>query len=143
VTGSAGGSGADVAALMPLPRTLGISFVTQRAERVTARMDWTEELCTAGGLLHGGALMALADSTGAACAFLNLPEGAGTTTVESATHFLRGVRGGTVEATSKILHAGRRVIVVDTEVRDDGDHLVARVTQTQLVLESRDGTAAR
>lgn len=82
--------------------------------------------------------MALADSTGGACAFLNLPAGAqGTTTVESKTNFLRGVRDGYVEAVSRPLHIGRTVVVVETEVRDAGNRLVAKVTQTQLVLTAR------
>jgi 1,4-dihydroxy-2-naphthoyl-CoA hydrolase len=119
---------------MPLTGTLGISFVVEEKDRVVARLEWAESLCTAGGTLHGGALMALADSTGAACAYFNLPEGASTTTVESSTHFLRGVRQGTVEATARVVHAGRRVIIVDTEMRDDQDRPVARTTQTQLVI---------
>ncbi|HZU78962.1 MAG TPA: PaaI family thioesterase, partial [Acidimicrobiales bacterium] len=110
---------ADLQALMPLAATLGIEFVDVGPERVTARLDWAERLCTSGGLLHGGVLMALADSTGAACAFLNLPEGAGgTTTVESKTNFLRGVRSGRIEAVSVPLHRGRTVIVVDTTITD-------------------------
>ena len=84
--------------------------------------------------MHGGVLMALADTVGAWCAFLNLPEGAGTTTIESKTNFLRAVRGGTVQATARPLHVGRTVVVVDTEFRDDDERLVARVTQTQAVL---------
>jgi uncharacterized protein (TIGR00369 family) len=125
----------DLGDLMPLTRTLGVTFSLYTADEVTARLDWRPEVCTAGGLLHGGAVMALADSTGAACAFLNLPEGAqGTTTVESKTNFLRGVRAGNVKATSHPLHVGRTVIVVETDVRDADDKLVARVTQTQLVL---------
>ena len=80
-------------------------------------------------------LMALADSSGAACAFLDLPDGSqGTTTVESKTNFVRGVREGYVEAVSHPLHVGRTVVVVETDARDNDDHLVARVTQTQLVL---------
>ena len=98
-------------------------------------MAWDERLCTSGGVLHGGVLMALADSTGAACAFLNLPAGAtGTTTVESKTNFLRAVRDGYVEAISRPLHTGRTLIVVETDLRDDRARLVARVTQSQLVL---------
>lgn len=121
--------------MMPLATTLGITFQSSEAGRVEARMDWNEALCTVGDVLHGGALMALADSTGATCAFLNLPEGAaGTTTIESKTNFLRAVRGGYVQAKSTPLHAGRTVIVVDTELRDDQGKLVARVTQSQLVL---------
>jgi len=79
--------------------------------------------------------MALADSAGAVCAFLNLPEGGqGTTTVESKTNFLRAVRSGHATATAKPLHAGRKLIVVETEIRDDEGKLVAKVTQTQAVL---------
>ena len=121
--------------MMPFTKTLGITFQSSEPGRVEARMDWSDALCTVGGVLHGGALMALADSTGATCAFLNLPEGsAGTTTIESKTNFLRAVRGGYVEATSTPLHTGRTVIVIDTELRDDKGNLVARVTQSQLVL---------
>jgi uncharacterized protein (TIGR00369 family) len=120
---------------MPFTKTIGISFSAYTAEQVRARLEWAESLCTAGGLLHGGAVMALADSTGAACAFLNLPDGAGgTTTIESKTNFLRGVRDGYVDATSRPLHVGRTVVVVETDVRDDKERLVARVLQTQLVL---------
>ena len=84
--------------------------------------------------MHGGLLMTLADTVGAWCAFLNLPEGAGTTTIESKTNFLRAVRGGSVHAIARPLHVGRTVVVIDTELRDDDDRLVARVTQTQAVL---------
>jgi uncharacterized protein (TIGR00369 family) len=79
--------------------------------------------------------MALADSTGGMCTFLNLPEGAnGTSTIESKTNFVRAVRSGVVEAVSRLLHRGRTVIVVDTEILDADHKLVARVTQSQLVL---------
>jgi uncharacterized protein (TIGR00369 family) len=121
--------------LMPFTKAIGALFSRYSKEEVKARLDWAPELCTAGGLLHGGAVMSLADSTGAACAFLNLPEGAaGTTTIESKTNFLRGVRDGYVEAVSRPLHVGRTVVVVETDVRDPQDRLVARVLQTQLVL---------
>jgi 1,4-dihydroxy-2-naphthoyl-CoA hydrolase len=121
--------------LMPLARTLGARFSRYTKDEVRARLDWAPGLCTVGGLLHGGAIMALADSTGAACAFLNLPQGSSaTTTVESKTNFLRGVREGYAEAVSRPLHVGRTVIVVETDVRDRDERLVARVTQTQLAL---------
>ena len=121
--------------LMPLTRTFGITVVAYTADEVRARLGWDASLCTAGGVLHGGALMALADSTGAACAFLNLPAGStGTTTVESKTNFLRAVRDGYVESHSRPLHTGRTLIVVETDLRDDRDRLVAKVTQSQLVL---------
>jgi uncharacterized protein (TIGR00369 family) len=120
---------------MPFTKTLGITVVAYTADEVRARLAWDAGLCTSGGILHGGALMALADSTGGACAFLNLPAGsAGTTTVESKTNFLRAVRDGYVEAVSRPLHKGRTLIVVETDLRDDRDRLVAKVTQSQLVL---------
>ena len=120
---------------MPFTKTLGITVVTYTAEEVRARLHWDATLCTAGGVLHGGVLMSLADSTGAACAFLNLPAGAtGTTTVESKTNFLRAVREGHVDARSRALHTGRTVLVIETDLLDDRDRLVARVTQSQLVL---------
>ena len=125
---------ASLADLMPFTKMLGVNFDRATKDEVRARLSWTPELCTSGGVLHGGALMTLADSTGAACAFLNLPEGAGTTTIESKTNFVRGVREGSVVATSRPLHVGRKVIVVETDLRDDDDRLVARVTQTQMVL---------
>ena len=121
--------------IMPFTRTLGITITRYTPTEVRASLDWSPELCTSGGGLHGGVVMALADSTGGACAFLNLPEDAtGTTTIESKTNFLRAVRGGTVEATSRPLHVGRTIIVIETDVRDEQARLVARVGQSQLVL---------
>jgi len=129
---------AFVHAAMPLCATLGISAEEWTPEAVRLTLDWAAELCTSGGLLHGGALMALADSAGGGCAFLNLPEGAGgTATIESATHFLGGVREGTVTATARPLHRGKTTLVIETEVRDAGGKLVAKVTQTQAVLAAR------
>jgi uncharacterized protein (TIGR00369 family) len=108
------------------------------AEEVAGRLAWRPELCTAAGLLHGGAVMALADSAGAVAAFLNLPEGAaGTSTISSSTSFLRGVKEGTVTATSSVLHRGGSTIAVETAVTDADDRLVAKVTQTQAVLRPR------
>jgi 1,4-dihydroxy-2-naphthoyl-CoA hydrolase len=126
---------AAVWSTMPFAQTLGSELLEADPGGVRARVAWDESRCTAGGMLHGGVLMSLADSAAAVCAFLNLPEGAkGTTTVESKTNFLRGVREGTVTATSKPLHKGRRFVVVETELTDDQDRLVAKVTQTQAVL---------
>ena len=97
-----------------------------------ARLQWTPEHCTTGGLMHGGALMALADTCGGVCAFLNLPEGAsGTATIESKTNFMRGVREGAITASTRPLHAGRTLIVVETEVAREDGALAAKVTQTQ------------
>src|SRR3954449_2629071 len=90
---------------MPFAATIGSELLSAEASGVCARLAWDESRCTAGGMLHGGVLMSLADSAAAVCAFLNLPEGAaGTTTVESKTNFLRGVREGTVIASSTPLH---------------------------------------
>jgi uncharacterized protein (TIGR00369 family) len=124
-------------AMMPLAGTLGIEAVSATQEEVRLRMPWRAEICTTNGILHGGALMALADSAGAACAVLNLPEGASTSTIESKTNFLRTVRQGAVTAVSRPLHAGRTVIVVQTDLLDDEGRRVAQTTQTQAVLITR------
>ena len=121
---------------MPFSAALGATVVAAGHDVVRLRVDWAPERCTAGGVLHGGLLMALADTAGAWCAFLHVPDGASTTTVESKTNFLRAVRDGHVEAAARPLHTGRSFIVVDTELRDAQDRLVARVTQTQAVLTS-------
>jgi 1,4-dihydroxy-2-naphthoyl-CoA hydrolase len=119
---------------MPLSDTLGVRAREFTAERVVLELDHAPELCTAGGLLHGGALMALADSAGAAVAFLNLPEGAqGTATIGSSTSFLAAVRTGTVRAVAVPLRVGRTTIVVETEIHDAGGQLVAKTTQSQAV----------
>lgn len=124
----------DLHAAMPFTQLLGATTVAVSAKEVRLRLDWDETRTTAGGALHGGALMALADAGGGLCAFLNLPDGAvGTATISSATNFLRGVRDGHVEAVSRPLQVGRTVIVVDTEIVDATGRLVARVTQTQAV----------
>ncbi|TMC80963.1 MAG: PaaI family thioesterase [Chloroflexi bacterium] len=121
--------------LMPLAATLGIRADAYGSEVVVMSMDWSPSLCTANGILHGGAIMALADSAGGACAMLNLPaDASGTSTIESKTNFLGAVRSGVVTATSTPLHRGGTTIVVETTVRDSSGKLVAKVTQTQLVL---------
>ncbi len=120
---------------MPLTAVLGVRAVEQSKELVHLELDWRPELCTSGGLLHGGTLMALADSAGGACAFFNLPEGAsGTSTVESKTNFLGAVKSGTVSAKARPLRVGGQIIVVETELTDDRGTLVAKVTQSQIVL---------
>ena len=120
---------------MPFTAEFGLEMEAASPDEVRARVAWEERLCTAGGILHGGALMSLADAAGAYCAFLNLPEGStGTATIESKTNFFRPVSSGHVEAVSRVLHKGRTTIVVETDLRDaDGKH-VARVTQTQAIL---------
>ena len=125
-------------AAMPFTGVLGATALKVGPDEVVLRLDWDATRCTSGGLLHGGALMALADAAGGWCAFLNLPDGAsGTATVTSATNFLRPVTEGHVEATACPLKLGRTMIVVDTELRDADGRLVARVTQTQAVLRAR------
>jgi uncharacterized protein (TIGR00369 family) len=123
-------------ASMPFSVACGVRLEAASPELVSGRLEWAPERCTAGGVLHGGVLMALADSLGAICAYLNLPEGAATSTIESKTNFFRPVREGRVEATARPLHVGRRVIVVQTDVRDAVGRPVAQVTQTQAVLDS-------
>ena len=104
---------AQARAAMPFAAELGLELVAAAPDEVRARLAWEERLCTAGAILHGGALMSLADAAGAYCAFLNLPEGAGgTATIESKTNFFRAVREGDVHATSRPLHVGRTTIVV-------------------------------
>jgi uncharacterized protein (TIGR00369 family) len=121
--------------MVPFAATLGIEMLSSAPSEVRGRIAWAESLCTVGGALNGGVVMALADNTGALCAFLNLREGSGgTATVESKTNFLRAVNDGHATATSRPLHVGSRFVVVETEVHDDADRLVAKVTQTQAVL---------
>ena len=120
---------------MPFAPLVGMEQLEATADVVRARLPFPDDLCTTGGLMHGGALMALADSCGAVCAFLNLPDGAtGTTTVESKTNLLAAVREGTVTATAEPLKVGGTLIVVETTMRDAADRLVAKTAQTQAVL---------
>jgi len=129
----AGNFGALVAA-MPFAASLGIALDAAGRDEVRGRLDWDASRCTVGGVLHGGALITFADSLGAICAFLNLPEGAGTATIESKTNLFRAVRAGTVRGVSRPLHIGRSTIVVQTDLYDDRDRRVAQVTQTQSIL---------
>ena len=134
---AAGGSGEKLAgllAMMPFAAGLGIVLDAATAGEVRGRLAWAPGLCTSGGLLHGGVLMALADSLGGICAFLNLPPGALTATTSSATVFTRAVRSGAVTAIARPLHVGRTVIVVQTDMTDDAGRRVAQVTQAQAVL---------
>lgn len=129
---------AGLVATMPFAAGLGIELEAAASGGVRGRPARAPERCTAGGLLHGGALMALADSLGGICAFLNLPEGAtGTATTTSSTAFMRGVREGDAHAVARPLHVGRTSIVVQTDVTDDRGRRVAQITQTQAVLGAR------
>ena len=125
---------AELLALMPFAVATGVELDSSAPDEVRGRLAWSPERCTAGGLLHGGALMTLADSVGAVCAFLNLPPGASTSTVASSTSLVRGVRGGTAHAVARPRHVGRSFILVAVEVTDDDGRLVAEVSQTQAVL---------
>lgn len=117
---------------MPFAVLLGVELLKATPELVRGRLEFAPERCTAGGLIHGGAVMALADTCGGVCAFLNLPEGAiGTATIESNTNFLRAVREGALTASTRPLHAGRTTIVIETEIARDDGALAAKVTQTQ------------
>ena len=119
------------------PGLLGVRFLSASKERVVAELAVRRELCTLPGRAHGGALMAFADTLGACGAVLNLPEGAGTTTLESKTNFFAaGAEGGTLRGETTPLHIGRRTMVWQTRITS-GDALVALVTQTQMVLEPR------
>ena len=118
--------------LIPFAAAIGMELLEATPELVVSRLQWSPERCTTGGVMHGGALMALADNGGGVCAFLNLPEGAvGTATIESKTNFLRAVREGAVTASSRPLHVGRTMVVVETELVRDDSKLAAKVTQTQ------------
>ena len=123
-----------LASAMPFAVALGIQVTSATPAEVRGRIAWTPEHCTTGGVLHGGAIMSLADTLGAICAFLNLPPGAATTTIESKTNFFAGVRSGHVDAVCKPLHVGRRTIVVQTDLYDGTGRRAAQVTQTQAVI---------
>jgi 1,4-dihydroxy-2-naphthoyl-CoA hydrolase len=125
------GTDRELLELMPYAVTLGIQLDAASAREVGGHLAWSPELCTAGGILHGGVLMALADSLGGICAYLNLPRGARTTS--SSSVFLRGITAGVVMAVARPLHAGRAVIVVQTDLTDDDGRLAAQITQTQAV----------
>jgi uncharacterized protein (TIGR00369 family) len=122
---------------MPFIRWLGLRFLTATQERVTAEMLVRDDLCNGSGVLHGGALMAFADTLGACATTLNLAEGTGTTTLESKTNFLApALSGTTVFGECLPLHRGRRTMVWQTRVTSANGRLIAMITQTQMVLEA-------
>jgi 1,4-dihydroxy-2-naphthoyl-CoA hydrolase len=130
-------SPADLLATIPFSVALGMTLDEVTPQLVRGSLPWSPERCTTSGVMHGGAVMSLADTVGAVCALLNLPAGAGTATVQSATNFFRGVRDGTLHATARPLHVGRSFIVVRTDLTDDQDRPVGQTTQTQAVLAPR------
>jgi uncharacterized protein (TIGR00369 family) len=125
--------------LAPLfPGLMGVKVVSADQERVVATLEVRPELCTAGNILHGGAIMAFADTLGAVGTILNLPAGARTTTTDSSTKFIAGAPlGTTVTGESIALHRGRTTMVWQTMLRNEAGKLCAVVTQTQLVMTGR------
>lgn len=118
-----------------LPGLLGVKLVSVSPERIVAEMKVRPDLCTTGGVLHGGAYMAFADTLGAVGTFMSLPQGARTTTTDSSTKFIAAAKVDTVvTAESVALHLGRTTQVWQTSVRRDDGKLCAVVTQTQLVI---------
>jgi len=117
-----------------LAELLGIRFVEASKDRVVAELTIRDDLRTVGGSLHGGTLMAFADTVGATATVLNLPRGAGTTTLESKTNFFAAGRQGVVRAESVPLHRGKRTMVWQTRMTDESGRLLAQTIQTQMVL---------
>ena len=122
------------------PDLLGVRFVSATLDEIRAEITVRDDLCTVPGVLHGGAIMAFADTLGGYSTALNLPDGAGTTTIESKTNFLAAAPAGAkVIGVCTPLHRGRRTMVWQTHVSLENGKLVALVTQTQMVLEARNG----
>jgi 1,4-dihydroxy-2-naphthoyl-CoA hydrolase len=124
---------ADLVAMMPFAHQLGMTLVEASPDRVIAELPWAPQLCTAGGILHGGVLMSLADSAGALVAFLGLDEGQTTATMSSSTQLFRPVTGGIVRAVALPLHRGRTSVTVQTSLRAAAERLIAQTTQIQAV----------
>ncbi len=119
----------------PFGRLLGMRIVSATPDRIEAELPVTKELCTIPDVLHGGAIMAFADNLGAVATFLNMPDDASTTTIESKTNFLRPIPIGTAaKAICTPVHKGRRTMVWRTDIFASEDKLAATVTQTQMVL---------
>ena len=123
--------------LMPFTRQLGLEVLEGGPQRVVARAHWAADRCTTGSMLHGGFLMAVADSVGAACAGFNLPSGALTSTIESKTNFFRAVTEGAIRIESTPVHIGRTTIVIQTDITRADGKLVTRSTQTQAVIPGK------
>jgi len=122
--------------IIPFAKTMGVEIIEASADRVVGKLLVRPDLCTTGGTLHGGAVMALADSLGAIGAYFALPQGAaGTTTLESKTNFIGAAKGGTtVAAESTPVHRGKRTSVWQTKITSEDGKAVALVIQTQMVL---------
>ena len=127
---------------MPFAAMLGLETLTATPELVVLRGAWEPGVCTDSGMMHGGYIMALADSAGAVCAALNMPTLARTLTIESKTNFLRAVSSGPVTATATPLHIGSNMIVVQTDITRSDARLISRTLQTQAVVPVRDRPTA-
>ena len=118
--------------LMPFSVQAGVRLLAAAKDEVVGTVQWTPERCTAGGVMHGGAIMILADSCASVCAYLNLPEGAeSTATIESSTRFTRALRSGTLTAIARPVRITRNLAFLETEMRDHDGRLVASVSQIQ------------
>jgi 1,4-dihydroxy-2-naphthoyl-CoA hydrolase len=123
----------ELISLMPYAEQLGITIEEASPDRVATYLTWQPGLCTMSGIIHGGVLMSLTDTTGAIVAFLGLAEGQTTATVTSTTHMFRRVPAGTIRAVAVPLHRGRTTATIQTSVFDDKDRLVAQTTQVQAI----------
>ena len=125
---------------MPFANLMGVQITDPSKDKVIGKLLVRADLCTSGHILHGGAIMAFADTLGAVAAILNMPEGARTTTIESKTNFIGGAPAGTrVVGESVPVHTGRTTVVCQTTIRSEAGKLVALVTQTQLVIAPAKG----
>jgi 1,4-dihydroxy-2-naphthoyl-CoA hydrolase len=123
----------ELVEMMPFAAGMGVGVEEASGDRVVAVLPWTPRLCTTSGIMHGGALMALADSAGALVTFLGLPDGATTATITSTTQMFRPVTAGTVRAVAVPLHRGRTTVTVQTSMHNEAGKLVAQTTQIQAV----------
>lgn len=119
---------------VPFAGTTGVRMISASPEEVVAALTLAPENGNGAGVMHGGALMTLADCAASLCAFLNLPSGAVTSTTDSFTRFLRPISDGTATATARPLRVGRSAITLETEIRDDDGRLVAKTSQSQAVI---------
>ncbi len=124
--------------MLPFAKLLGVRFKTAELDRVVAELLVRDELCTRPAVAHGGAVMAFADTLGAAGTILNLPTGAHTTTIESKTNFLAAAPvGSRLIGETTPVHRGKTTMVWQTRISTDAGRLVALVTQTQLILAAK------
>jgi len=127
--------GKRILANQPFPTLMGVEILSAEKDAVCAKLVVRPDLCTAGNIMHGGAIMAFADTLGAIGTVLNIPREAGTTTIESKTNFLAAATAGTtVHAEAKPIHVGKKTCVFQTRITREDGKLVAMVTQTQMVL---------